>query len=917
MDADPRRPLSSDGLTRRAAPFLLVIAIAFAGLGVVGHTTKPHWTLAAGVATAALVALGALVPWRRLPAWTEAPVPLGFLGVVFLLREAGGGAASGYSQTAVLPVVWLAMYGTRRQTLVSAAGLVLSLLVPVLAMHYPHDELRRVLMWAALAPMLGLSIHGLVERLRASEQRREEIFTAVREVVFETDAQGRWTSLSPAYETVTGYPVASALGHGWFELTHPADIQPTVAAFAALRAGEVDSLTRDNRIHVADGSVLWIGFRAHARRDASGAVIGFAGTMRDVTDRKELERELEADRAFSRAVLEQLGTRVVVADAEGRLQVFNGNPHTSNDRVRGLHSDRWAETFDIRCPRTGELLAPEDVPLARALHGDEPVPDTELLVGGRRYLVGASPITGRLGERLGAVASMLDIEDLRAAEQEAAEHAADLEAVARVARRLAAEQSEDAVRADICAAAREAAGGSIAVLFEPDAARERFVTTGTDGLGGDVRPSIPIDGVRNGTSIAFATRAPFFVSDLASEHRVDRATIAAMGLESALWFPVVHDGRSVGVLAVGWRTPRADLGGRTLRLLDLLATEAAIAIDRTRLIAELEATARTDALTGVSNRRTWDERLPEELARARRTGEPVCVAVLDLDRFKLYNDTNGHQAGDQLLRSAAAAWRDELRTTDVLARYGGEEFTVALPACGVPAAMDVLERLRARIPLGQTASVGIALWDGHETAEQLVSRADAALYRAKRRGRDRIVLAPERAPQGATASTQILRTARRMLGMDVAFLSELRDDRLVLRDLDGDAEPHGYAVDGGGAAEGSYCARVLDGRLDSGVVADARSHPVTRDLDSTRAERIGAYIGAPIKTSDGRWLGMLCGVSLDPRPDLSTEDEALLADLAQLVADDLERELRTGADGTAAVTSAWSRTLGTLGQPLP
>jgi len=816
----------------------------------------------------------------------------------------------------VLPVVWLAMYGTRVQTLVSAAGLVLSLLVPVLAMHYPHDELRRVLMWAALAPMLGLTIHGLVERLRASERRHEEIFTAVREVMFEVDERGMWSSLSPAYESVTGYPVASAIGRPWYALTHPADIQATVAAFASLSRGEADAITRDNRIHVADGTVRWIGFRAHARRDASGAVIGFAGTMRDVTDRKELERELEADRAFSRAVLEQLGNRVVVADAEGRLQVFNGNPHTSNDRVRGLHPERWAEMFDIRSPKTGELLAPEEVPLARALHDDEPVPDTELLVGGRRFLVGASPIKGRLGERLGAVASMLDIDDLRAAEQQAAEQAADLEAVARVARRLAVEQDEDALRADICAAAREAAGGSLAILLEPDAARELFVATGTDGLGGDVRPTIPIDGVRNGSSIAFSTRAPFFVSDLANEQRVDKAKIAALGLASAVWFPVVHDGRSVGVLAVGWDTLRADLGARTLRLLDLLATEAAIAIDRTRLIAELEATARTDALTGVANRRTWDERLPEELARARRTGEPLCVAVLDLDRFKLYNDTNGHQAGDQLLRSAAAAWRDELRTTDVLARYGGEEFTVALPACGVPAAMDVLERLRERIPLGQTASVGIALWDGLETAEQLVSRADAALYRAKRRGRDQIVLAPDPAPAGATAQTQILRTARRMLGMDVAFLSELRDDRLVLRDLDGDAEPHGYAVDGGGAAEGSYCARVLDGRLDSGLVADARSHPVTRDLASTEAEKIGAYIGAPIRASDGRWLGMLCGVSLDPRPDLSSEDEALLADLAQLVADDLERELETGADGTAAVTSAWSRTLGTLGQPL-
>jgi diguanylate cyclase (GGDEF)-like protein len=155
----------------------------------------------------------------------------------------------------------------------------------------------------------------------------------------------------------------------------------------------------------------------------------------------------------------------------------------------------------------------------------------------------------------------------------------------------------------------------------------------------------------------------------------------------------------------------------------------------------LARAARTDALTGLLNRRAWDEQLPTELARAERTGARTCIALLDLDRFKGYNDLAGHQAGDRLLRAAAAAWRRELRTVDVLARYGGEEFGLVLPGCGPDEALAIVDRLRALTPEGQTSSAGIAEWDGVESADVLVARADHALYAAKRGGRDRTVLA--------------------------------------------------------------------------------------------------------------------------------------------------------------------------------
>lgn len=159
------------------------------------------------------------------------------------------------------------------------------------------------------------------------------------------------------------------------------------------------------------------------------------------------------------------------------------------------------------------------------------------------------------------------------------------------------------------------------------------------------------------------------------------------------------------------------------------------------LAARLERVARTDDLTGLANRRAWDEHLSRELARAGREAAPLSVAVLDLDHFKEYNDRFGHQAGDRLLKELAAGWRGLVRDTDILARYGGEEFAIALPGADVHHAAAMLERLRAATPGGEKVSAGVVTWDGSESELELISRADEALYAAKRGGRDRIVAA--------------------------------------------------------------------------------------------------------------------------------------------------------------------------------
>ena len=161
--------------------------------------------------------------------------------------------------------------------------------------------------------------------------------------------------------------------------------------------------------------------------------------------------------------------------------------------------------------------------------------------------------------------------------------------------------------------------------------------------------------------------------------------------------------------------------------------------ERQELLDHVEAIARTDQTTGLPNRRAWEEEVRVGIARAQREGHSLVLGLVDLDHFKLYNDAHGHPGGDALLKDAAVSWRLVLRATDFIARYGGEEFGLLLPSCPPDEILGLLDRFRAATPGGQTVSIGIAYWDRAEGPEAFVARADAALYQAKRAGRDRLV----------------------------------------------------------------------------------------------------------------------------------------------------------------------------------
>ncbi len=187
------------------------------------------------------------------------------------------------------------------------------------------------------------------------------------------------------------------------------------------------------------------------------------------------------------------------------------------------------------------------------------------------------------------------------------------------------------------------------------------------------------------------------------------------------------------------------IGARVVEGIRLQLANAALAAQLGEALAAMAEQAATDALTGMPNRRSLDQTLAAQLSMAERESRPFAVLMLDLDHFKAVNDTHGHAVGDAVLRAFAQRVQAQLRRSDVCSRYGGEEFAVVLAGTSAELALDTAERLRLAIagaPLvpgvAVTVSIGVASWRKGDDAAGLLARADAALYAAKRAGRDRV-----------------------------------------------------------------------------------------------------------------------------------------------------------------------------------
>jgi diguanylate cyclase (GGDEF)-like protein/PAS domain S-box-containing protein len=582
-------------------------------------------------------------------------------------------------------------------------------------------------------------------RLRMSEQRSRALVEHATDIITVLTADGRVRYSSPAATRVLGYPDGFWRGRDVFELVHPDDVPHVAEEF--LRSLETPGIGEpiEFRMHHADGSWRYMEATGNNLLE-DPAVRGVVVTTRDVTERREADDALRASEARFRSLVQKSYDVIAVCDAPGTVRYVS----PSIEAVLGVKPDEVVgrNAFEWIHPDDGAEVAAS---LARLLDGTSPQRAVEFRArhqdGSWRHVELAptnlldDPAVG------GIVCNVRDITERRRAEEElsllqtivaAVHEAADLDSALGITVQRVCETS-----GWVCGVAWvPRTDGSVLEMrrswHRGEPALQTFCETSRDLR---LPPGAGLPGR------AWFTGEPVLVSDVRADEKPGRgADAAAAGLRAGLAVPVLAEREVVAVLEL-FDVEARDDGERRRGLVSAIAGQLGTVIERKRAQERLAHQALHDPLTELPNRALFLDRLALGLARLRRRHSSLAVLFADLDRFKLVNDSLGHDAGDQLLVAVAGRLREVLRPGDTLARFGGDEFAVLCEDVAqndvVPIADRILECLAGPLHLANgevfvTMSLGIALATSpDEQPEALLRDADAAMYLAKDRGRAR------------------------------------------------------------------------------------------------------------------------------------------------------------------------------------
>jgi diguanylate cyclase (GGDEF)-like protein len=495
-----------------------------------------------------------------------------------------------------------------------------------------------------------------------------------------------------------------------------------VGVMLAAREAESAALTEDDAeivIRLADRAALMFD---NARL--------FGALDRQLAEHQRADERIR----FQAGLLEQIDTAVVAVDNEGSCTEFN----PAAERLFGYTR---AEVLDR--PLLGVLDATQGESLLRRKDGSEFPGHTRI-----------APIFDAAGKQLGTVAVIQDLSERKAVESRLERRAAEQAAVAALGERAL----EGGPLEGLLDHAMEVVAGVLgvefaAVLALTDDERSFLLKAGVGFREGLVRNiSVSADWADSQAGFTMLAKEPVIVEDFATERRFEAGNLVReQDVASGVTVIVQGRGKPFGVLGVHSATPRA-FAAEAVNFLQAVANVLADAIDRVRTEEETRRRGLHDPLTGLPNRTLVLDRIAHALARQDRSEGSVAVLFLDVDNFKVVNDSLGHRAGDNLLCQLAARLSDAVRPADTVGRFGGDEFVVLCEdVTDEPMALRIAGRL-ARVfaePFSlegddvhvASASIGVVLRDGaHDDPEELLRDADAAMYRAKERGRARVEL---------------------------------------------------------------------------------------------------------------------------------------------------------------------------------
>lgn len=647
------------------------------------------------------------------------------------------------------------------------------------------------------------------QRLAASEARFKALVQKAMDLIMVLEASGILRYASPAVTQLLGYRPEELVGSSVASLLHPADAALVVEALGRMVAGQSQSRIEFRARH-ADGSWRTLEVVGSNHVDAP-EVEGIVINARDVTERRQADELLRRQNAYlaalhetTLALLNRLDLKdlltAIIARAASLLQTEHGyiylvEPNgesmsavagTGYFRERLGTRIRYGEGAGGRVWQTGETLLVADYaswdgrvpgPSRDTLHALLAIPlrSEARVVGviglcmvepGRQFTETEATFLSQFAELASLAygnarlytAAQQEIDRRERVEQEreqllARERAAraEAEALIEIARRISCSVELEQVLQTVAEAALGLVQADLAQVGQSEGEGLRIVALAgnrTEHFRGMLVPrGVGLAGqvLRTGD----ACQAFDFAADRAFVRgpELDAAAVAE-GVVSVLALPIRHATTVVGTLLVMSRQPRT-FQPQEIALLERLSLQAAVAIDNAQARERLARLAYRDELTGLDNRRTFDERLTQEILRSRRYAYTCSLLVIDVDHFKRVNDSYGHQAGDIALRRLAGLIESQIRASDRAARYGGEEFAVILPQTDSRAARPIADRIRELIEstpvesgadvLSITVSIGIAAYPGSgKTAAELFASADRALYRAKQSGRNQV-----------------------------------------------------------------------------------------------------------------------------------------------------------------------------------